>query len=182
MRTLHDEGDNAIKVAYLAEVYEKKSLKEIVELFQLPILDKNCAIWRASDLGFISFDEKTYTYKTLKPIYLSHFYEIPSVLQLVEDILYILKKLSKHKSDIEETTLTQWLQGYPPQDVLIAIQLLLRENIRGDKLISCYSLKDDGNDYTFYTLTQNLKKAWGKKQFKVKPKANPELTKPKIEI
>lgn len=159
----HDRLNILHKLIYLANEYPDKSITELAELFRIPIIDINAAIWMAQDSGFISVDEKK---KTFKVENIPEKWELgKNVAMLVNTLLYVFRRLAKDGSDIEDGNLALWLGGYPTHDTLIAIKYLINEN----NLVS-YTLKDGKDEYTFYTLTENTGKKWGQKQFKDKAK------------
>ena len=160
--------ENVHKVVFLVNEYPGKSMKEITELFQLPKLDVNVAIWRAQDMGFLTVDESG------KPT----IHEVPDKWELgevtehlKETILYCFKRLARDEMDMEENLFGWWTGGYPVHEVMIAMKQLIN-----DKQMIDYEIKEvhkakknkpaREETYTFYTLYENMEMRWGTKQFK----------------
>lgn len=155
--------ENANKVVYLAEQYPEHNLTQLISLLQLPAIDINNAVWAAIDMGWLTEpDKKTKRVEVLQRPEPYYFGE--SVDDLQDILLYAFERLGKQETDLEEYSLSQWVQGYPSHDVLIAMRLLLD----GKKLHE-YMIEDGENNYTFYTLYENKDKVWGSKQFKQNP-------------
>lgn len=155
---------NAHKVAYLVYVYPEKKMTEIINLFQLPPIDINAAIWAAVDLGLISQPTKEGEVKFLKKPDSWDFGA--DTEHLIDAVYYCFEKLAQREEDLEENYVSNWLMGYTSQDTLIAIKRLLE-----NKQLAEYEIEDGDSAYTFYTLYENRKKLWGKKQFKKNPLA-----------
>ena|ERR1019366_4802673 len=156
-------ADNSKKFVYLAAKYPKHKLSEIMALMQLPGIDLQAAVYRCVDLGWLKAPDKD------APAVLSHLPELSfgeEVHELKDRISYVLKKLGDKEQDAGEELVAGWCGGYPSHDVIIALSELMRE-----KVIDTYLIKDpDDATYTFYALTENIGKDWGKKQFKSQKK------------
>lgn len=152
--------ENVHKFVLLANQYQDHTVGDLAELFQLPAIDMNVAIWAAEDASMITVDKKT------KKITIGHLPEYWSLGSDVEHlkslIMSTLKHFAKDKSDLEETYFAGWCAGYTTQDIVIATISL---ELSGD--IATYEIEDTGGDstYTFYCLPENLSKRWGQKQF-----------------
>lgn len=168
---------DARKLAYLSTKYPKP-IKEMAQIFNGSILDFNTMVWYAEDTGLISLDQKTGEIKTNEVLYQWDFGE--EVRHLTEIIPYALKKFAESESDLEDNYFSNWTQGYYSQDILTAVQVLIDK-----KIVATYKLtteidaeklskkakgrgkkpKQTEQTYTFYTLTENLDKQWGRKMF-----------------
>lgn len=174
--------ENANKFSFIAHAYPEHKLSDVLALLQLPSIDLNAAVWVSVDNGWIGQPALDGTFERLEKPEKWAFGD--SVLQIQSLLEYCLVKLAEKESDIEEYTLSEWASGHASHDLLIALQLLLNDGI-----IATYSLKDyvyneDGSkmvdeegktipsDYTFYTLFNNRKHQWGKKQFNITPTEN----------
>lgn len=153
-------SENVHKFVLLARQYPDHTVGEIAELFQLPAIDMNVAIWAAEDCGMISVDKKT------KKITLV---DLPESWPLGEDVEHLqnliietLEHFAEDKSDLEETYFAGWAAGYPTQDIFVAtISLEL------SRRIVIYTVEDTEaeSEYTFYSLPENAPERWGQKQF-----------------
>lgn len=172
--------ENAHKVTYLVKTYPKKTFKDvldekgqvidngIVSLLAMPAIDINSAIWCAQGYGWLGEpDPETDIMPLLgEP---SEWKFGDSLDRLKETILYAFSELAKKETDLEEFHITQWLAGYPTQDMLIAMKHLLET-----KHLAEYELtdpKDKKSTYKFYSLFENGEQMWGRKSFKVQPDA-----------
>lgn len=159
--------ENANKITYLAKKFPKKTLPELLELFQLPQIDMNAAIWYAQDLGWIS----KVTDKGIKVLKTPETWQFGEFENRLEDeMVYCIGRLNAKESDIDEENLMAWVAGYASQDALIAGLRLLE-----DKVLATYELEDIDKDgvksiYTFYSLYENGEQLWGQKAFKKAPK------------
>lgn len=161
--------ENAHKITYLMHTYPEKNLGDIIKLLAMPALDINVGIWTAQELGLIDKpDEKTSKAKVL---------DLPAewdfgttVNELMEQLVYALGKVAEQEGDFEENSIQQWLAGYAPHDVAIALRKLLEDKVLAEYEIHDYDKKTkDTSTYTFYTLYENRGKQWGSKQFKNPP-------------
>lgn len=157
---------NANKVAYIAQQYPEHKLGQIIALLGMPAIDINTAIWAATELGFIEEPNKA-----TGEIVIGKLPDTWDFGQEVEDLkealVYSFTELAKKETDLEETYLGNWTNGYPAHDVLIAMKQLL-----GDKVLAEYDLTDPmdlKSTYTFYTLYENGEQMWGRKQFETQP-------------
>lgn len=158
-------AENAHKVVYIIQQFPQHTMKQVIDLLQMPALDINTAIWAAVQEGYISEPHPhTGMVKLLKTPKTYEFGE--QVDDLKKAIAFSFQHLSAKKIDLEENYLAQWTQGYAPQDILVAMRQLLSE-----KLLAEYAIEDSDSTYIFYTLYPNRKKQWGRAQFKVDPLA-----------
>lgn len=157
--------ENAQKIAYIVQQYPKHTLDEVIALMELPSIDINCAIWEAVEAGYISKpDDTTKMSHIIEPPLVWGFGEVESELE--DALLFSFKKLAEDETDLEENFLSQWTRGYAAHDVMIALRQLTNS-----KQLSEYVIEDGDNSYTFYCLTENRDKLWGRKQFKKDPLA-----------
>lgn len=164
--------ENANKFAYLVKAYPEKTVPEIIQLFSLPAVDLNCAIWAAVELKFIT--EMNMKSNHSKVRNLPETWDFgPDVKELQNSITYAFEKLNKDEKDMEENYLSNWTAGYFPQDILVGMKQLLE-----DKVLHEYELEDGENAYIFYTLYENAGKNWGTKQFKTNPLTGEENEQP----
>jgi len=150
---------NALKLAYIVSKYPKHNLSQILSLMQLPGIDVNCAVWQAEDMGWLKVPDKD---EPIEIVTLPNFFFDDEVYDLMENLTFTFRHLANKKQDPNEYFLNQWVGGYPSHDFLIAMQ-----ELTDSKTIASYTITDpkDGT-YTFYTLSENLGKDWGKSQFK----------------
>lgn len=160
---------NAHKVAYLANQFPNHKLKQLVDLITLPQIDINAALWYAQELGLIKGINKD-TEEVERGETPTEWDFGPEVAELETLLVYCVKQLGSDEADMEEVYMSNWTNGYPSHDVLIALKHLVNQ-----KILATYELTDvqedeDGQDasstYTFFTLFKNRSKKWGKKQFK----------------
>jgi hypothetical protein len=155
--------ENANKFTFLIEAYPEKTVPEVISLFQMPPVDTNAAIWAAVELGMVKeMDIETYRSEVLKKPESWQFGE--TVTELEDALTYCFEKLNADEKDMEENYLSNWTQGYPAHDVLIATKHLLADNVLHE-----YEIEDGENAYIFYSLKANAGKNWGAKQFKENP-------------
>lgn len=161
--------DDIQKVLFLASGYPKKTVTELAAMFQDSPLNTNTAIWRTQDLGYLTV-EKDGKFTLAKDKLPEEWKLGPEVDYLLKVIPYVFKRLAKEESDMEENFFGTWSQGYASQDVIIALKILIN-----DQVLAMYELVDGLNDsknkktietYTFYCLAENRQKEWGRKQFK----------------
>lgn len=155
--------ENAHKITYLVTQYPKHTMPEIIALLQMPAIDINTAFWAAQDMDYIAEPTKDGSLVLKYPPEVYDFGE--TVPELKEALLYCFTMLAKEEVDLEENYLSQWVTGYTTQDVTVAMKLLLNE-----RKLAEYTISDGENNYTFYTLFENLEQEWGRKQFKKPPK------------
>lgn len=163
---------NAHKIAYIAYSFKDLNLFQIVNLLHMPGVDINAAIWYAQEIGLIELkllSDGKYGNDIEKVNAPTEWVFGDDINDLTESILYCVTNLAKDEVDIEEKAMDQWLAGYPHQDILVAIQLLLESEALSKYVINDKDEKGTDNKYSFYTLTENKDKQWGKKQFKVDP-------------
>lgn len=175
--------ENANKFAYLVKAYPEKNVNDIINLFRLAPVDVNSAIWLATELNWIKIDHRKETVELPDPkkknATISQEVTIPyaevtggpevwdfgsDVKELEDTLQYAFEHINKDENDMEENYLSSWLQGYAPQDSLIAVKHLMEDGVLHE-----YQLEDGENKYIFYTLKKNADKLWGQKQFKKNP-------------
>ena len=156
-------AENANKIAFLVGQYPEKTMPEIINLFQLPAIDTNTAIWYAVEKRFITdMDPNTKFCKLLERPEKWEFGQ--NVEDLEAALLYSFQKLGREEKDLEENYMGNWTMGYIAHDVLVAMKDLLER-----KVLHEYEIEDGENAYIFYTLYENRDKVWGQKQFKDNP-------------
>lgn len=155
--------NNANKFTYLVKQYPEHKLEQLVSLLSTPAIDINTAVWYAVELGFVAEpDKKTGKVELLKQPDSWDFG--PDYGALEDMLLYAFQQTAKQKTDLEENYVSNWTLGHPSHDVMIAMLRLLE-----DERIAKYVIEDGENPYTFYTLFENRKKLWGRKQFNKDP-------------
>lgn len=169
--------ENVHKLVFLANEYPGKQFIEIANMLQMGALDKNVAIWRAQDAGFLTINEDDSYTVDLVP----DKWELGGdVANLVELITYTFKRLARDETDMEENILGNWCVGYPVHDVMIALKTLINDKVLVDYEVKHFDDKPQSkkakgrgkqpeqveNVYTFYTLYENMEMRWGAKQFK----------------
>lgn len=158
---------NANKIAYLVQQYPEHKLTEIIGLLQMPAIEINTAIWRATEEGFISEPDKDNG--TIELLKAPETWDFGTTVNDIKDmLLYSFAELSKKETDLEENYLSQWTAGYPTHDILIATRHLLET-----KELAQYMIEDKDSTYTFFTLYENRDKLWGRQQFKIDPLDGP---------
>lgn len=156
--------ENAQKVSYIVSKFPELSFGDIMELVQLPSLDIDAALWRAQDMGWIEVDKKK---EFIRLIEIPRFSFGEEVEGIKDRILYAFKKLGELESDMDDFTLGKWLLGFVARDAVIALKQCLDDGtLCSYTIIDSGNKKEGDNEYTFYTLPENLDKKWGKKQFK----------------
>lgn len=175
--------NDAHKLVYLAKAYPEKNITDVQALFYMPTVNMNAAIWYAFDEGYLKVVKREVTIevespkKNKKPTLQNveqDFFEVTGkpdewkfgeAEQALEDVIeYAFEHVNAEEKDLEEYYLAAQLNGYAPQDILIAIKHLLDRGILHE-----YQIEDHGNNYIFYTLKRNADKVWGAKQFKENP-------------
>ena len=149
------------KVIYLAKVYPKKSLKQLIGIFNVSPIDINAAIWRAKDGGYMEITSDHYKLPKLP----TEWKMDEDVMQLMRQIKYVLEVQAREELDVVENLLSVWIDGYFSHDFFVAVNMMLEEKVIATYTI--YSPKEE-SDYVFYTLAENAEKRWGEKQFKDK--------------
>lgn len=182
----------ANKFVYLCQAYPEKNIDQIINLYHVPPVDMNCAVWLAIDLGWIKTEERTEEVDETNikgkvvgkkevvvtyPIVIGkpetwQFGEVE--VELENAITYAFVKLNAEEKDLEENYLGGQLNGYAPHDVLIAVKHLLDDGVLHE-----YEIEDGENAYIFYSLKENAGKNWGQKQFKTNPLTGEEQAEPK---
>jgi len=166
---------DAKKVAYLCKCYPDKKLHEIIGMIMMPNIAKDCALWQAERMGYVSIDAKKDKIELLaKEITPDMDDNLEAVMNRIE---FGVTRQNSIEQDIDEEMFLQWLQGYMPQDTLIAINLLMEQGV-----ISNYNIlegRGGKNVYTFYTLPKNEVNEWGRKNF---PKKNGLVVRPKSKL
>lgn len=162
--------EDALKFTYLAREYPKKKLLELTQLMAKPGIDVNLAIWHAVDQGWIvdpSQNEKDDEFAHLGEIQPETWDFGPGVAELKAKILLAFHTLEAKETDLQWEFLSNWLMGYAPRDVMIALRSML-----ADGTLAKYSLTDPEDEksvYDFYTLPENRQHLWGAKSFKIQP-------------
>lgn len=157
---------NANKLAFLIKVFPEKKVEEILDLLQMPPIQSNAGIWLAQELGWLSEVQDAKISFVAAP----DKWEFGDITEnLIDQIEYCFKHLAHDETDLEEKWLTDWLTGYPPQEILIAMHYLLDERVLSEYEIVDHNKKLGDSTYKFYTLFENLEQRWGKKQFKIDP-------------
>jgi hypothetical protein len=135
-----------------------------------PGIDVNLAIWHAVDQGWIvdpAQNEKGDEFAHLGEIQPQIWAFGKEIAELQIKILLAFKTLEAKETDLQWEFLSNWLMGYAPRDVMIALRQMLASGT-----LEKYSLTDPEDDksvYDFYTLPENRKYLWGTKSFKVQP-------------
>lgn len=163
-------AENAKIVVEIARLSPEDSLSSIISVLDMPIIDRNNALWFAAEQGFIDDPGSDLS----KPVSLNYFepLHLKEVADAQRTILYCMNKLAEKQSDISEGTVTEWLRGYKAHIIVIALKQLLES-----KEIYSYTLMDAApvgkkgksimdTPYIFYCLPENMGKNWGIKQFK----------------
>lgn len=155
--------ENANKVAYIVQQWPEKKLADVVAMLQMPAIEINTALWYAADIGFITEPDKENNSVAVK--------NLPETWQfgervdtLIDMLRFAFEQLEKKETDLEENYMSNWTVGYASHDVIIAMRRLQEE----DEIVD-YHIEDGENTYTFYTLSRNKDKLWGRKQFKSDP-------------
>jgi len=174
--------ENALKLAYFIKAYPHiKGIEEIRKHFQgWPLLDFNCAAWLAEDKGWIKVNQvqKEIEVDETPSPYAVDFGE--NVRHLKDLMVYTAQKFAIEEMDIEEEILSQFTMGHEPQDVEIAMKLLLQEEKLKtyriiDSVVVKKATKKRGaevaeSEYVYYTLPENYEKEWGRQNHKGKIK------------
>ncbi len=156
--------ENAKKFVFLAKHFPDMKVSSLIDLFQLPGLDINLAMWRAENMGWISIDKKNDKLKLLKPVGDLQFNFGEEVAGLKDRVILAFKKLAFTESDLQEEFFLEWCGGYPNHDTLVSMKQLFDEGI-----LSSYTITDKADKksiYTFFSLSENSSKEWGRKYFK----------------
>lgn len=159
---------NAQKIMNLVALYPDNTFDQTIALLQMPAIDINTAVWYAIDMGWITEPDP----ETKKSSLVLNAdgtapdlnIDDPNFKNLEDAIIYGFEKLAEKENDLEEFSLSQWTNGYPAHDVMIAMKGLLVEEVLAE-----YVIEDGKENYTFYTLFKNKDKLWGRKQFKKDP-------------
>lgn len=165
---------NMHKIAYIATLNRTKPINHISQMFSIKPLNFNVAAWTAEDEGLIKVSRKTALIKEVNPPKEWDFG--PEVPELKKNVLYTFKKLGAEEGDLEDNQFGFWVSDYRPEDVYIAVKSLIEEGkLASYVLTNTHTLPAKGkkgsavevvkDDYTFYTLPENVGKKWGKKQF-----------------
>lgn len=172
---------NANKIAFYVQQYPEKKVSEMLAVLELPAIDINTAFWAAQELGWISEPNKEKD--SVELLSVPEIWDFgDNVAELEEALLYAFARLATKETDLEEFYISQWTEGYPKQDVLVAIKHLLVERKLAEYEVKDASVDEKGNKvykdgeqvmetYIFYTLYENGEQMWGRKQFKVDPLA-----------
>jgi hypothetical protein len=165
---------NARKFAFLAQAYPEKTFEEVVAMFQLPAIDINCAVWQLETENIIDkITDKSAKVLLLHPVFnedrdkkLDTDFFGPEVGGLINDIRFALENLARAEGDLEDQYFSNWTAGYLPHDLFTAMgYLMMTKQVSQYDLTSIMDKVEDSSVYTFYTLTENLGKEWGRSQF-----------------
>lgn len=170
----------ANKIAFVIQQYPDHKMTDVLKLMEVPAIDINTGFWVAEDLGWIETPDKKTGVLTLKSPPLVGNWEFgPEVDELKESLTYAIGVLNKRESDLEEFFLSQWTNGKPGLDVLVAVKSLLVEGSWVEYEVKDQQIDEKGNKvfkedevtpimdtYIFYTLYENRDKQWGRKDFK----------------
>lgn len=168
----------ARQIAGVSLFYPKKNIKDIANIFVCPAIQFNAGVGVAIDKGWIDLDKTTGEVSTT-PVFELDFVLSNEVNDIRNLILVSMEQLAVEEADIEDNYLSNFLAGFPSQDIICAVESLIREG----KLCK-YTLTNqieieptkkqkqkgkkarvETEDYIFYTLPENLSHRWGKKQF-----------------
>lgn len=161
--------EDMMKVVFYASEYPSKPIREIATAFNnMSPIDFNAACWRAQDEGFLFIDKESGKVDVLKVPEEWAFGE--AVDHLITLTPYILSKLAEVEADPEENFYANYVNGYASHDVVIAIRYMVLKNIIATYVVKDVSEGENGqkvtDEYTFYTLPENVEKRWGEQQFK----------------
>lgn len=155
--------DNALRFIEIASHYPDLKLEELIAKIPMTPIDINTAIWRAKDMGWIELDEKEGTFKLAEEL---PTFPVHELNQPIKDRLkYAFKKLAENKDDMEENALNAWFAGWPSDVVAVALKQLVEDCTLFTYTIRTTDKEFGKSDYTFYTLFENQRELWGKKQF-----------------
>ena len=158
--------ENMHKFVYLANEYKGAKLQKMFEMFQMPLVDFNAAVWLAEDLGYIEIEKRAKSEDRVKVLALPETFEFGQrVRDLTNTLTYIFNRLAKDKTDLTEDELNSWMVGYPTHDQLVAMKVLINKGVLEDYIVTTRTLKGATDNYTFYSLAENASKRWGRKQF-----------------
>ena len=160
----NDIINDARKVAYLTATYPKKSLQQILEMFNTwPAINKDCAVWEAVSQGWVEVSKKGGNITlTADEVPVPHVDELITIIQ--SRLLYWMKHQAAMERDLDDSVMVELIAGFPVHDLIIAINLML-----DDLIIENYTItegKKGENVYTVWTLPENRSKEWGRKHFK----------------
>lgn len=159
--------NNARIIAELARLFPSEPLSSIHGVLDMPIIDKNNAMWYGQGAGLIAEHSRKQTdpIVSLSPEPLWD----ADVERLKNDILYAMRQVSIDEGDMSEGQLTEWLMGNKGHFVAISLRQLIES-----KQIIPYTITEHmkmgkgmkSAHHVFYTLAENKGKDWGTKQFK----------------
>jgi len=157
------------KFKYLDDEIDSTDIRSLAKTFtQMGPIDFNAACWRAQDEGYLFIDKKSGKVDVLKVP--DEWVFDATIEHLTTVTPYVLSKLAESEADPEENFYAEYVSGYSPLDVMIAVRYMLRQ-----KIITTYEIKDVSEDengekvtetYLFYSLPENAEKRWGEQQFK----------------
>jgi hypothetical protein len=157
------------KFKYIDEEFDGNDLQSLARTFtNMGPIDFNAACWHAQDQGYLSIDKKSAKVELLKTP--EEWVFDSTINHLVEVTPYVLSKLAENEVDPEENFYANYVSGYVPLDVMIAVRYMLLKGV-----ITTYEIKDTSEDengekvtdtYLFYSLPENAEKRWGEQQFK----------------
>lgn len=175
---LKDQGLHDVhKLVFLADAFPEKNIRKLVELFEVPPIVSNVAIWRAIDMGYIVINPET---EKVEIASLPEKWEFgPDIEYLEQALIYTFARLARDESDMDENYLLNWLFGIPVQDQLIATKHLVATHVLATYTVentttlpASKKAKGKGKKgevvkdvYTFWSLWDNAEQEWGRKQF-----------------
>lgn len=175
--------ENAHKIYFVAKVLkdEVNDLVLLSRIFSMPKIDFDVAAWAARDLGLIKINDDN-TFDLLEE---PKEYQLSELTQHLMDIVPILvAEVNANETVIEEEILQGHCNGFPQQDIIMAIQMLVDNGTLAlQEILDREVIKlnreerrkpeNEGkteevieSTYYFYTLPENADKDWHEKQFK----------------
>lgn len=170
------------QLVFLATQYPGHTAEKLGALYQIATIDINTTAWLAQDKGFIDIDKDTKIVTVKNTPEQWQFSD--EVTNLMDTLQYAIARLNRQEEDLEENILSMWCIGYAGQDILTSMKYLLKT-----KVLATYDVKDTveislskkakgrgdkpptrDETYTFFTLSENLDKRWGTKQFRDRSK------------
>lgn len=188
MRTLYQESR---RLLYIASKYPSMTIQELHKFMGVPPIVLDSAVWTLAEHGLakvieVKNDEGTVEQRLrlLGDAPVTYTEDDVDVAEVQDIIVYALHHMNGKEEDVEEHMMSQWLAGYHPGTLIIAMHQLT-----DNQVVATYTLHDvdkDGvdNEYIFYTLFENKDHQWGQKQFKVNPltKEQPTESTPKEKV
>lgn len=155
--------ENMHKFMYLANEYQGSKIEQLFKMFQMPLLDYQAAAYLAEDLGFLTVDQKNKKFEVKAlPEDLNTGKE---VRELINTLQFVFARLAKDETDLAEWELNSWMEGYPTHDQFIAVKWMLNNGMLATYEVKTKTLKGKVDTYTYYCVSGNEDKKWGRKQF-----------------